>query len=80
MKKLLIILAVAPVALALPFLALAQDASDTIALPTGFVDMIWGQAALLFTSFAPYIATIVGVILAALVIDIVIGALHHRGN
>jgi hypothetical protein len=42
--------------------------------------MIWGQAALLFTSFAPYIATIVGVILAALVIDIVIGALHHRGN
>ena len=55
-------------AIALPFVALAQDASDTIALPPNFVDSIWSQASLLFTSLAPYTNMIVGVVLALLVI------------
>jgi hypothetical protein len=55
-------------AVALPFAALAQDASDTISLPPNFVDTIWAQASLLFTSLAPYTNMIVGVVLALLVI------------
>ena len=53
----------------LPAAALAQvTASDTITLPPNFVDNIWAQASLLFTSFSSYTNLIIGVILALLVI------------
>jgi hypothetical protein len=58
-----------------PFLALA-DASSSISLPSDFNANIWAQAQALFTGFAGYIELIVGVILAAIVLEIVIGALR----
>jgi hypothetical protein len=74
MKKILIFAA----AILLPVLALAQDASDTINLPANFNDSIWSQAQLLFTSFSGYVDMIIGVILALVVIDFIIGALHSK--
>ena len=44
-------------------------------MPSGFVDNVLTFSNGLFNSFAPYIAMIVGVILAALVLEIIIGAL-----
>lgn len=76
MKKYLLIIAVAISSLALPFLALAQNASDTIALPSNFVDAIWAQSSLLFTSLAPYTNMIIGVVLALLVIGELIALLR----
>ena len=61
----------------LPVAAFAQDASDTISLPSNFVDTIWAQASLLFTSLAPYTNMIVGVILALLVIGELIHLLRN---
>ena len=61
----------------LPLAALAQDASDTINLPSNFVDTIWSQASLLFTSLAPYTNMIIGVILALLVIGELIALLRN---
>ncbi len=75
-KKLLIILTAAA-ALVLPIAALAQDASDTINLPPTFVDSIWAQAQLLFTSFSSYTNMIIGVILALLVIGELIHLLRN---
>jgi hypothetical protein len=80
MKKYLLIISIAISSLSLPFLALAQDASDTIALPSNFVDSIWSQASLLFTSLAPYTNMIVGVVLALLVIGELIALLRKPNS
>ena len=80
MKKYLLIISIAISSLSLPFLALAQDASDTIALPSNFVDSIWSQASLLFTSLAPYTNMSVGVVLALLVIGELIALLRKPNS
>jgi len=58
-----------------PALALA-DASSSIQLPTDFIANIWQQANALFGSLGVYIAMIIGVLVVAIVIDIIIGALR----
>ena len=60
--------------LSLPFFALAQSysASDTIALPPSFIDNMWAQASLLFTSLSSYTEAIIGVLLALVVIGEVV--------
>lgn len=52
--------------------------TSTIALPTDFVANVLNFSQNLFTSWSGYITLIVGVILAALVLDIIIGALHRK--
>ena len=58
-----------------PFIALA-DASNTITLDPSFNISVWAQAQSLFNGFSGYISMIVGVILAAVVLEIVIGAIR----
>jgi len=50
--------------------------STTIQLPEGFVSNILESAGGIFTTFSGVITLIVGVLLAALVIEIIIGALR----
>ncbi len=73
MKKFLSILIISAFA---PAIALA-DSSSTISLPSNFNDNIWAQAQNIFTGFQSYIELIVGVILALIVIDAIIGALRN---
>ena len=71
MKKIITTLA-----LVFPFLALADNsASSSIQLPSDFVANIWQQANALFGSLGVYIATIIGILVVAIVIEIIIGAL-----
>jgi len=75
MKKLFFLLSAI---LFFPLAAFAQTASDTINLPPNFNDVIWTQAGLLFTSFSGYIELIVGVILATIVLEIIVGVLRKH--
>lgn len=47
-----------------------------ITLPTGFLDDIYAVISTLFTDLSGYIALVVGVLLGALVLEIVIGAIR----
>ena len=75
MKKYLIILLAF-----LPASAFAQSATSTITLPDNFNSSIFSQAAALLAmnSIGGYAAAIIGVILAAIVIEILIGALRNK--
>jgi hypothetical protein len=70
MKKIFIISIVA----AAPALAFA-DASSTLALPGDFVGNIWSNVTQILSALGPYTETIIGVVLAAVVLEIIIGAL-----
>lgn len=59
-----------------PIIAFADVPSTTISMPAGFTSDIWGNVQALFNGFAGYIALVIGVILAAVVLDIVIGAIR----
>jgi hypothetical protein len=70
MKKLFLII---------PFLPLSTFAStSSIDLPPNFNSDVWLQASALFTSFGSYITMVFGVILAATVLEIIIGSLHKH--
>lgn len=69
MKKYLITIA----AVFSPVIAFAQ--TTTIALPSDFNANIWGNVTSIITALAPFIELILGVILAAVVIEVIIGAL-----
>jgi nucleoside-specific outer membrane channel protein Tsx len=71
MKKTLFIISLLAAA---PALALA-DASSTFQLPTDFNANIWSQAGQILTALGPYTEMIIGVILATVVLEIIIGAL-----
>ncbi len=60
----------------LPVLAFAQ--TTTVQLPSNFTADILAQATALLTSMEGYISLIVGVLLALVVIEFVIGAIRHR--
>ena len=64
----------------LPLFAFAQVASGTIQIPAGFTADILTQATALLGSLEPYISLIVGVLLALVVVEFVIGAIRHRGQ
>jgi hypothetical protein len=51
--------------------------TTTINLPSGFVSDILNNANALFSSFSGYITLIIGIILAAVVIEILIGVLRR---
>jgi hypothetical protein len=72
MKKYLYI--IFPIAIFAPAFAFA-DVSSTITLPDGFVSGMWSNTTSILTALAPYITTILGVLLAAVLIEVVIGAI-----
>jgi len=57
-----------------PFLALA-DTSSTISLGSDFNGNVWSNVQVILTGLGPQIEMIIGVILAAVVIEIIIGAM-----
>jgi len=59
------------------FLNNKNMATTTINLPSGFVGDILNNANALFSSFSGYITLIIGIILAAVVIEILIGVLRR---
>jgi len=54
-----------------------KNMATTINLPSGFVGDILSNANALFSSFSGYITLIIGIILAAVVIEILIGVLRR---
>ena len=77
MKKFLYIF---PVVSFLPAFAFAQTASGTIVLPAALTGDILAQATALLTSLEGYMSLIIGVLLALVVVEFVIGAIRHRGQ
>ena len=75
MKKIIAIISVVAFS---PALALAQSASDTIQLPANFTSDILAQATALLNSLGGFVTLIVGVLLALVVVEFVIGAIRHR--
>jgi hypothetical protein len=61
----------------LPAFAFAQS-TPTIQLPTNFTADILSQATALLGSLGSYVTLIIGVLLALVVIEFVIGAIRHR--
>jgi hypothetical protein len=78
MKKILLIISILGATALMPLLAFAQTATDTIQLPSGFTSDILTQATALLGSLEPYISLIIGVLLALVVVEYVIGAMRHR--
>lgn len=74
MKKILKYLA--PILPLAPLLAHAQSVTSSLPLPTSFSSNIMAEAGTLFNDWSSYIELIAGVILAAIVIEILINALR----
>jgi hypothetical protein len=55
--------------------AMAQTATSSFTLPDDFTANIWTNVGLMLTPLAPYIELIVGVVLAAVVLEVIIGAI-----
>jgi hypothetical protein len=73
------ILLVIPILLAAaPLFAFAQDASDTIQLPSDMIPQILAQASSLLGTLGPYMELILGVLLALVVVESIISAIRHR--
>ncbi len=77
MKKILYTI---PFIVFLPAFAFAQVATGTIELPTNFTADILTQATALLGSLSNYTTLIIGVLLALVVVEFVIGAIRHRGQ
>jgi len=82
MKKIIITISlILPLALsAFPVFVFAQSASGTIQLPSDMTAQILAQATALLGSLGPYMELIIGVLLALVVVEFVIGAIRHRGQ
>lgn len=59
---------------------MVRASSTTIDLPTNFTAQIWTVSSDLFNSFSTYTTTIVGVLLAILVLEAVVGMIANRGK
>jgi hypothetical protein len=80
-KKIITTLFFLPILLAAaPVFAFAQDATDTIQLPSDMTAQILSQATALLGSLSSYMELIIGVLLALVVVEFVIGAIRHRGQ
>lgn len=66
-----------PIILFAPVLAFAQS-TPTVQLPSTFTADILSQATALLASMSNFVTLIVGVLLALVVIEFVIGAIRHR--
>jgi len=49
--------------------------TSTISLPDGFIAGIWTNVNSLFSGLSPWLTLVIGVVLAAVVLEIIIGAL-----
>jgi hypothetical protein len=49
-----------------------------ISLPNNFTENIASSSSDMISSFAPFIILVIGVLLAGVVIEIIIGAIRHR--
>lgn len=63
-----------------PILAFAQTATNTIQMPSDMTAQILTQATALLGSLSAYMELIIGVLLALVVVEFVIGAIRHRGQ
>ena len=72
MKKYIFIISAVAFA---PFVALAQTATSSFELPDSFITGVWSNVEGVLIPLAPYLELIVGVILAAVVIEVIIGAI-----
>ena len=79
MKKILYIFPLIDV-MVLPSLVFAQVTTSTIQLPSDLTAQIVGQASALLASLSSYMELIIGVLLALVVVEFVIGAIRHRGQ
>jgi hypothetical protein len=68
-----------PFLLILPAFAFAQDATNTIQLPSDMTAQILSQATALLGSLSSYMELIVGVLLALVVVDDRCVFIHYRG-
>ncbi len=81
MKKITItISSVVSLAFLAPTFAFAQTATDTIQMPSDLTAQILAQATALLGSLSAYMELIIGVLLALVVVEFVIGAIRHRGQ
>ena len=82
MKKFLYISLIPISAAIFPFIASAQsfNASDTITLPPNFIDLLWQEAGLVFNSLSTYTTTIIGVLLAIVLVETLIILLRRPGQ
>jgi hypothetical protein len=78
--KITILLALPILLVAAPVLVFAQDATNTIQLPSDMTAQILTQATALLGSLGPYMELIIGILLALVVVEFVIGAIRHRGQ
>jgi hypothetical protein len=80
MKKAFITISILGISACMPLLAFAQVATDTIQLPSDLTAQILSQATALLGSLSSYMELIIGVLLALVVVEFVIGAIRHRGQ
>jgi len=66
-----------PIILFAPIFVFAQS-TPTVQLPSTFTSDILSQATALLASMSNFVTLIVGVLLALVVIEFVIGAIRHR--
>ncbi len=80
MKKIFITISILGITAFMPLLAFAQVATDSIQLPSDFTADVLTQSTALLTNLEGYMSLIVGVLLALVVVEFVIGAIRHRGQ
>jgi hypothetical protein len=76
--KYTILLALPAILAFAPFFAFAQSASDTIQLPSDMIPQILAQSSSLLGTLGPIVELIIGVLLALVVVDFIIGSIRHR--
>ena len=80
MKRITIAISILGTLAIAPAFAFAQTATDTIQLPSDLTAQILSQATALLGSLSAYMELIIGVLLALVVVEFVIGAIRHRGQ
>ena len=80
MKRITIAISILGTLAFAPAFAFAQTATDTIQLPSDLTAQILAQATALLGSLSAYMELIIGVLLALVVVEFVIGAIRHRGQ
>ena len=80
MKRITIAISILGTLALAPAFAFAQTATDTIQLPSDLTAQILSQATALLGSLSAYMELIIGVLLALVVVEFVIGAIRHRGQ
>lgn len=78
--KITILLSLPILLAAAPLFVFAQTATDTIQLPSDMTAQVLTQATALLGSLSSYMELIIGVLLALVVVEFVIGAIRHRGQ